>query len=114
MSILRYNSMVEGSASNDVATASYDPDDAETAVILGVVASYSAEVAAYKDIVLSYNDPGGVARTVTFTWNFANGLANIPLPAPVAVQRGGAVSATLPAGGGGITGRIYLCLGLLS
>lgn len=114
MSILRYNSMVEGTAVADTATASYDPDASEMAVILGVVASYSAEVASYKEIVVSYTDPGGTARTVSLTWNFANGLANIPFPAPVATKLGSAVTADLPSGGGGITGNIYLCLGLVA
>lgn len=54
--------VASGSAEDAVATASAAAsNDAETLVLLGVIASYDAEVAAYKDITVSYTDPAGDA-----------------------------------------------------
>lgn len=84
--------------------------------LMGWVAYYSAAVAAIKNVTVVYYEPVGTAnnnvatepiqRTVTFPWDFTAGAFYYSLPIDLVGSQQKAMTVSLDAGGGVITGTV--------
>lgn len=105
----------DGSATNDVATATADAAVLVNGgargrlILLGVTASFSAGLAAIATITVTYTRPGAATtNSITIPYDFTAGAFFLAFPAPLTTERGTSATATLTAGGGGNLGRVTL------
>lgn len=113
--VLYNGRMVQDTARNNATSTATVPTPGTTftnqsrVIILGVAGQYSAAVATVQNLTLSYIDPNGTSRTITFPSTYSAASVTFALPAPISTQVGSLPSVVLDASGtGGVTGQATL------